>query len=345
MSPFAEIDPVAERGPVPGSGPVDVLDPEAEAFLGGLWASAKSVWEQTLVKTAMSRGVRDEGRLTDLVFFRRHPDRSGRPLSRAEPGFADLADEWTGIRDTIVRPALQGDSRVGAVDPPAADGSTAPAIAPPSPVPRSSGDDSLWLNRRDTLVASTLAELSFWGNGELQETDQRGWERIERYWRESVGWTPSDARGRSLATDHAWSGVFISWVVARAGIGRDLWSPWSNHAGYLVKLLRMQAESGRHPIAVVPPYSVPLRPGDMINNWRDAAKAYDLDELRRWVPRSDLPSYPGHTDIVTEVQHGSHVVTVGGNKSGSVTRSNRAIDRSGVLVPRRDWVAVIRLGP
>jgi D-alanyl-D-alanine carboxypeptidase-like protein len=50
-------------------------------------------------------GERDENRLTNIVFFARHPERGGRPIARGE---TQLAQEWTRIRDEIVRPALRG---------------------------------------------------------------------------------------------------------------------------------------------------------------------------------------------------------------------------------------------
>src|SRR5262249_25930527 len=59
------------------------------------------------IKLAVASGHRDENRLTNLVFFKRHPGRQGRPLSKGEPGFSDLNREWLDIRDRLVRPALR----------------------------------------------------------------------------------------------------------------------------------------------------------------------------------------------------------------------------------------------
>ncbi len=63
--------------------------------------------ESTAVKLAVVYGNRNEVQLTDLVFNTRHPERSGRALSRSESGYASLASEWVKIRATIVRPALR----------------------------------------------------------------------------------------------------------------------------------------------------------------------------------------------------------------------------------------------
>ena len=64
--------------------------------------------ESTAVRLAALWGQRDANLLTNLVFFHRHPERGGRALVRDEPGYADLSREWIAIRDTIVRPQLEG---------------------------------------------------------------------------------------------------------------------------------------------------------------------------------------------------------------------------------------------
>lgn len=321
------------------------LDAETEAFLDEIWQSASTLVEQSLVRRAITKGTTNENELTDLVFFRRHPERNGRTISRSEPNFQALADEWLQIRDVIVRPALQSPGRTrpgrrGGIRP-GRRGGTRPRPGGGSGQP----DTGEWATKRGELVRVALEEWAYWDNGSLKEDQQRGWERVERYWDETVGWTPSDLRGSALATTVAWSGVLISWVVGRAGIGKDIWTPWSNHSGYMVSLLRNAAGRSDFPITLVPPYSVAPRPGDLINNWRDKNKPYDLDALRRWPPDAALPTFSGHTDIVTRVVPGSHINVVGGNKSNSVGQAELPIDGSGRLKTRTDLVAVIRMGP
>jgi hypothetical protein len=63
--------------------------------------------EQQLVKDAMAKGQYNENSLTDLVFYKRHPELGGKPLSSSMSGFSSLSKEWTGIRDSIVRPLLK----------------------------------------------------------------------------------------------------------------------------------------------------------------------------------------------------------------------------------------------
>ena len=63
--------------------------------------------EDFAVKLAIVYGFRNENELSDLVFFGRHPERSGRSLVKGEPGFQSLSQEWIRIRDQLVRPAIR----------------------------------------------------------------------------------------------------------------------------------------------------------------------------------------------------------------------------------------------
>jgi len=53
---------------------------------------------------AFAGGERNADRLTNVVFYARHPERGGRPIARAE---VQLSQEWLWIRDSVIRPALQ----------------------------------------------------------------------------------------------------------------------------------------------------------------------------------------------------------------------------------------------
>lgn len=55
-------------------------------------------------------GIQDENKLTNLVFFLRHPERNGHKLMRGEPDFERLSKEWINIRDRLVKPLLQSNS-------------------------------------------------------------------------------------------------------------------------------------------------------------------------------------------------------------------------------------------
>jgi hypothetical protein len=70
------------------------------------WNALDRGKELIAVNLAIARGLRDEDKLTDLVFFERHSERGGRRLREGEPDFAELSEEWRQIRDQLVRPPL-----------------------------------------------------------------------------------------------------------------------------------------------------------------------------------------------------------------------------------------------
>jgi hypothetical protein len=99
---------------------VTAMSKESEVtYPPGRGSYAPSGTEDATVRAAIRGGVTSENALTDLVFFRRYPGRAGRPISRGEPGYAQLSQEWLRIRDTLVRPILRG----------------APSAPSPGPVP------------------------------------------------------------------------------------------------------------------------------------------------------------------------------------------------------------------
>lgn len=69
-------------------------------------AALRAGQEGTAIKLAIQKGVRNENDLGNLIFFARHPERSGRPISRSESNVAQLTREWLDIVTRIVRPAL-----------------------------------------------------------------------------------------------------------------------------------------------------------------------------------------------------------------------------------------------
>lgn len=89
------------------------------SIFSGLGAMAKrflallfSGDENRALALAVQQGERDENKLTNMVFFARHPELGGRKLKSHEK---ELAREWLDIRDRLVRPVLQG-ARSGEID-------------------------------------------------------------------------------------------------------------------------------------------------------------------------------------------------------------------------------------
>jgi hypothetical protein len=89
-------DDQAEVSALTPGDPMATAEQIADALRHRSWALA--------VQSAISRGVQDENRLTDMVFNVRHPERHGRRLQSNEQ---TLVKEWLYIRENLVRPALQ----------------------------------------------------------------------------------------------------------------------------------------------------------------------------------------------------------------------------------------------
>jgi len=88
---------------------------QAESFEYDFEAAAPSVDERAYVKSQIAANQRDANKLTDAVFYLRHPDLRGQRLSADQTA---LIKEWMTILNTIVQPQLGGtaaDSEVRAV--------------------------------------------------------------------------------------------------------------------------------------------------------------------------------------------------------------------------------------
>jgi hypothetical protein len=106
--------------------------------------SPASYIETALIRSAMAAGRTDENTLSDMVFFKRHPERNGRLISRAEPNYGQLSSEWLIIRDALVRPLLRG-----------APPSPPPGATPGAPAP--SGGVLRWGENANSAVVPPYA--------------------------------------------------------------------------------------------------------------------------------------------------------------------------------------------
>jgi phosphatidylserine/phosphatidylglycerophosphate/cardiolipin synthase-like enzyme/murein DD-endopeptidase MepM/ murein hydrolase activator NlpD len=81
---------------------------ESESFLGPIISDVRGslMWgkEYDTVSSAYRDGIEDENRLTNLIFFSRHPELN--KSERLKPHQKELIKEWLNIRDKIVRPIV-----------------------------------------------------------------------------------------------------------------------------------------------------------------------------------------------------------------------------------------------
>ncbi|HEV7905261.1 MAG TPA: transglycosylase SLT domain-containing protein [Pyrinomonadaceae bacterium] len=67
------------------------------------WARQRTLEELKTLVQAIQSGVTDPWQLTDLIFYARHPDMIGQPLTKEQQ---PLLDEWNAISALLVHPAI-----------------------------------------------------------------------------------------------------------------------------------------------------------------------------------------------------------------------------------------------
>ena len=76
----------------------------ATPAMGRLVDLLRGAGAAAVLRQLLADGVRDENRMTDLLFMARHPERQGRRIAGEETA---AAREWLALRQRWVRPALQ----------------------------------------------------------------------------------------------------------------------------------------------------------------------------------------------------------------------------------------------
>lgn len=112
-----------------------ILQRVTEALTDGAATLAGAVSDLTgddasVINGLINLGVRDENRLTEAIFQRRHPELGGRALDPDAPGDKPLVREWLAIRNELVRPRLTGGPARGADE----------SLARPSAQPMAEGE-------------------------------------------------------------------------------------------------------------------------------------------------------------------------------------------------------------
>lgn len=204
------------------------------------------------------------------------------------------------------------------------------------------------------------------------------WQRVAQYWQGSgVRWPADDldagadcsgARGgaatalcRSFLVDTPWSAVFVSWVMARAGVVGFRASP--RHVDFVRDAHRGGAAA---PYRLLDPDAEAPATGDLLCYARMPGQVFGAAGFRRWLAATPAGPLAMHCDIVVSTA-GQRARLVGGNVLQGVTMRLLPLNRSGRLwgLPRRgvnepacnpgnpqacslnrhDWVALLRLTP
>ncbi|TCZ84243.1 DUF2272 domain-containing protein [Lysobacter sp. N42] len=198
------------------------------------------------------------------------------------------------------------------------------------------------------------------------------WRRVAAYWQGSgLGWPPDglhaqadcfgaaperNALCRSFLVDTPWSAVFVSWVMARAGV------PGFAHSARHVDYVR-QAWRGVGPYRYADPDATPPAVGDLLCYSRMPAP-FGVAGFRAWLARGHDGPLAMHCDIVVSTAN-ARARLVGGNVLQGVTMRLLPLNAAGRFwnLPRRtgadpecspalpsacnlhrhDWVALLKL--
>lgn len=200
------------------------------------------------------------------------------------------------------------------------------------------------------------------------------WRRVAAYWQGSgTGWPPdglstqadcfgaaaeANALCRAFLVDTPWSAVFVSWVMARAGVPG--FSPSARHVDYV-----RQAWRGQGPYRYADPDTQAPAVGDLLCYSRVGAP-FGVAGFRAWLARGHDGPLAMHCDIVVSTAN-ARARLVGGNVLQGVTMRLLPLNAAGRFwnLPRRtgtepecspalpsacnlhrhDWVALLRLDP
>jgi hypothetical protein len=255
------------------------------------------------------------------------------------------------------------------------------------PVPGSPGariaaiacaENRLWfspfIDANGRLASMQVAEAE---SAPLDDGATPAWRRVAEYWNSSAlrgrmkrfdgaadcaG--PLDDRNtaascRAFLIDTPWSAVFVSYVMARAGI--DGFNPSTRHVDYVRDAYR-NADDG--PYRLTDPDRESLAPGDLLCFARQPQSRFGHDAFVAWLERAPQAGLDMHCDIVITTA-GSRAHLIGGNVLQAVTLRMLPLNRQGRLwgvqrssdaeascrpgnepacsFNRQDWVALLKL--
>lgn len=286
-------------------GAVDYAGPFG--FYGGFAAPSA---EQATLLAAIRRGERNLNKITDMLFYARHPERRGAKLRQEDTG---LVREWRSIRDHVVRPALT-------TAPP-----TAPYGQPRIPTPLAAGMGTF----KQNLARLAIQEWNRWKQGTLKEGDPQMRSTLEDYWRTGAGWLPNHSNWWSA---FPWSAAFISWLMKKARAG-SAFKYSAAHAEYIKAAKENRLANNTNPFKAYRVSEVTPAVGDLVCKSR-AGSGATYDNIQ--------PGMATHCDVVTSSQP-NKLITIGGNVADSVSATPVRVDSNG-FIQAPNYFAVIKVG-
>lgn len=167
-------------------------------------------------------------------------------------------------------------------------------------------------------------EFDLWNkNGQLKEDDDSIFDRVKAYWQEGaeVFWD------KAKMINEAWSAAFISYVMKKSGAG-DKFKYSTSHSVYIRDAVKNRKENNNNPFKAYKPEEVSLEKGDIVCYPRQSGVNYD-----------STGNYASHCDIVIDLQK-DKAITVGGNVSNSVSKTNVPIDKNKKITDKKYFVVI-----
>lgn len=206
------------------------------------------------------------------------------------------------------------------------------------------GEQWLWyrafIDRQGRVANSGIMEAE---NRTLDDGLTPAWRRVAQYWRESglLPWmagsngasdctvaergSPGVAACRAFVVDHAWSAVFVSWVLMKARLPG--FRPSASHIDYVRRAARDAQDSAYefHDIAQARPGK-----GDLLCYVR-GGEVIGFEGVRAAVSRRDGLNMHCEIVVAATVGNDSTAYLIGGNVHQGVTLRLLPLNRNGVL--------------
>jgi len=156
-----------------------------------------------------------------------------------------------------------------------------------------------------------------------KEGDESMFENIKKYWEEGANtfWS------KTKMINEAWSAAFISYIMKKAGAG-DGFKYSTSHSVYIRDAISNRKKQNKNPFKGYKPKEVKIEKGDLVCYARQSGVSYDT-----------TGAYASHCDFVTEVDKGL-AVSIGGNVSNSVSKTNVRLSDDGKIVDDKYFVVI-----
>lgn len=191
-------------------------------------------------------------------------------------------------------------------------------------------EEQIFANRISRIA---LGEAKFWREGQRNEVDPRVVTRLQAYWA-VVGQkvTPEQLKDSKFQEAHPWSAVCISWIVKRAGGGKDF-KYSAAHSVYTAAAKKNLLQGATNPFKARDAKTTAIAVGDIIVQPRgnESVTYEDID---------DGKPHATHGDIVVAIQDGK-AITIGGNVSHSVKQTVVKLNSDGTISSNQ-YIAVVR---